>query len=204
MIHVFLRMALTFLLLLVALVGLIRAQPPDDGELLGFLSVDACSLPCFMGIWPGLTTTQEAVRLLEQHEWVEKVTQHIWFSGPNRSLYSWSWSGLQPALVNDAAPGVFSTHGNVVDVLQVPTTISLGDFWLLNQPQHSMIAREPGQLSYRAIYLGGALQIETALVCPLKLGDFWRAPVQMILSSDAQPDPAAFQLPVRFENTPCP
>jgi hypothetical protein len=197
-------MALTVFLLLVALVGLIRAQPSGDDALQGLLSEDACSLPCFMGIRPGLTNTQEAVRLLEGHEWVESVTQHIWFGGPNRSLYSWSWSGLQPAFVNDALPGVFSTRDNIVAVLQVPTTIALGDFWLLNRPQHSLIAREPGRLSYRAIYLGGALQIETMLVCPLKLGDFWRAPVLITVSSDVQPAPAAFPGPNWYENPVCP
>jgi hypothetical protein len=197
-------MALTVSLLLVALVGLIRAQPPDDANLQSFLSLDACALPCFMGIRPGLTNTQEAIRLLEQHEWVEKVTHHIWFGGPNRSTYSWSWSGFQPALLNYTAPGVFTTNGNIVDMLQVSTMISLGDFWLLGQPERSLLAHEPGQLTYRAIYLNGALQIETTPVCPLNLADFWRAPVQMILSSDTQPDPAALQLPDWLENTPCP
>ena len=204
MIHLLLKMALTLFLLIVVLVGFTRAQPSDDDRLQGFLALDDCALPCFMGIRPGLTNTQDAILLLEQHDWVEKVTQHIWFSGPGSSLYSWSWSGLQPAFVNSAAPGVFSTEGNMVAVLQVPTTISLGDFWLLNQPQHSMIAREPGQLSYKATYLGGALEIETVLACPLRPGGFWRAPVQMQMSMYLQPDAASFQFPNWFEYTACP
>lgn len=204
MIRLLLKSALTLLVLFAVLAGFIRAQPYKDGELNAFLFEGDCALPCFMGIRPGVTTTQEAVRLLEQHPWVEKVTQHIWFGGPATSLYSWSWNGQQPALINASAPGVFSTQGNIIDVLQVPTAISLGEFWLLSRPQQGMIATEPGELSYTAIYLDGALEVQTVLFCPLRLTTFWQATTQLQMSIYRRPDPAVLELPNWFHRPRCP
>ncbi len=134
-----------------ALVGLIRARPYDDSELHAILvPSDGCALPCFMGIRPGITTVQEAYDLLERHPWVDHVKQHIWFSGPNNNLFSWTWSGQQPAFINSAAPGVFSAHGSLVDVVQVSTTIPLGAFWLRRRPQQGLVADDPHRAAVQA------------------------------------------------------
>lgn len=203
MVRLFAKSALILLALFAMLAGFIRAQPYMDGELSAFLFEGDCALPCFMGIRPGVTTTQEAVRLLEQHPWVGKVTQHIWFGGPATSLYSWSWNGQQPAFINASAPGVFSTRGNMVDVLQVTTAISLGEFWLLNRPQQGMIAHEPGELSYTAIYLDGALEVQTVLFCPLRLATFWQAQAQMQMSIYPRPETPVLELPDWFHEPRC-
>ncbi len=45
---------------------LIRAQPYDDGGLRAFLTPpEDCPAPCFMGIRPGVTTTEEALEILK-------------------------------------------------------------------------------------------------------------------------------------------
>jgi hypothetical protein len=202
--HLILKLVVTLSTILAACIGVIRAQPYADDELSAFLRSGDCAAPCFMGIRPGETDTQEAVFLLEHHAWVDKVTQHIWFSGPASSLYSWSWSGQQPALIDASAPGVFSTQGNIIDVLQVPTTIALGDFWLHDRPQQGMIADEPGELSYTAIYMDGTLEVQTVLFCPLRLTTFWQAPSQMLWSMYARPAPRQFELPDWFDRLRCP
>jgi hypothetical protein len=203
-IHLILKLVATLTALLAACIGLIRAQPYDDDELTAFLHTKDCATPCFMGIRPGETNTQQAVALLERHPWVEKVTQHIWFGGPATSLYSWSWSGQQPALIDASVPGVFSTRNNIIDVLQVPTTISLGDFWLHDRPERGMIANEPGELSYTAIYQNGALEVQTVLFCPLRLTTFWQAPSHMQMSIYVRPDDARFEMPDWFDRLRCP
>ncbi len=202
--HLILKLVATLSAILAACIGVIRAQPYTDGELSTLLRSDECAAPCFMGIRPGETDTQEAVFLLERHPWVEKVTQHIWFGGPATSLYSWSWSGQQPAFIDASVPGVFSTQGNIIDVVQVPTTIALGEFWLHDRPQQGMIANEPGELSYTAIYLDGALEVQTVLFCPLRLTSFWHTPAQMQMSMYARPAPARFELPDWFDRLRCP
>ena len=37
---------------------------------------DNCHVPCFMGITPGETTMEEALEILEEHDWVEKVIRN--------------------------------------------------------------------------------------------------------------------------------
>ena len=38
---------------------------------------DDCHAPCFMGITPGETTMDEAIEILEGHEWVERIEVHF-------------------------------------------------------------------------------------------------------------------------------
>ncbi len=69
-----LKPALLFTLLFAACIGIIRAQPYDDSELRAFLTPPSgCAMPCFMGIRPGVTTADEAIAILEAHEWVSNV-----------------------------------------------------------------------------------------------------------------------------------
>jgi hypothetical protein len=204
MTRILLKSIVLFVLLFVSMVGLIRAQPYDDGDLRAFLFADTCTVPCFMGIQPGVTTTQEAYNLLARHPWVADVTAHYWFSGPRSSLFSWSWSGQQPTLINATAPGIFSTEDNIVDIIQVPTTITLGAMWLYKQPEIGMIATEPGEMSYSAIYFQGALEVKTVMLCPLQVGTFWQSQAQIQLDIHSGVEPGAFELPGWFRDSRCP
>ncbi len=192
-------------LLFSAFIALIYDHPHDDSDLQALLFSGDCALPCFMGIRPGITTVQEAYDLLERHPWVDHVKQHIWFSGPNNNLFSWTWSGQQPAFINSAAPGVFSAHGSLVDVVQVSTTIPLGAFWLRRRPQQGLVADEPGEFSYSAVYFDGALEVQTFLFCPLRLEAFWQARTQLQISMyESRTGLSSFQLPGWFHDVHCP
>jgi hypothetical protein len=61
----FLRLSLPLILLFTAALAVIRAQPYDDHELRELLLPAGCPAPCFMGIRPGVTTVEEAVKILE-------------------------------------------------------------------------------------------------------------------------------------------
>jgi hypothetical protein len=204
MTRILLKLIVLFVLLFVSMVGLIHAQPYDDSELRAFLFADTCATPCFMGIQLGVTTTQEAFNLLARHPWVKDVTQHYWFSGPRSSLFSWSWSGQQPTLIDATAPGIYSTQDNIVDIVQVPTTIPLGAIWLHNRPEIGTIATEPGEMSYSAIYFEGTLEVKTVMLCPLKVGTFWQSRAQIQLDIHSGVEAGAFELPGWFHDPRCP
>jgi hypothetical protein len=53
-------------LLLVTPILLIRAQPYDNSALRSVLMPDGCAPPCFMGLRPGESTLNEAIRFFEQ------------------------------------------------------------------------------------------------------------------------------------------
>src|SRR5690606_25048567 len=74
MFRLLLRPILLLTLLAALTIVLIRAQPYDDSDLRAFLTPpEGCPAPCFMGIRPGVTTVEEAIAILEGHEWVTNL-----------------------------------------------------------------------------------------------------------------------------------
>jgi hypothetical protein len=69
--------AILLTLLFAACIGIIRAQPYDNSDLSAFLTPpEGCPMPCFMGIRPGVTTVEEAIAILEAHEWIDTVSRY--------------------------------------------------------------------------------------------------------------------------------
>jgi hypothetical protein len=131
---VLLKLALFLTLFFAACIGLIRAQLYDDSELRAFLTPpEGCPIPCFMGIRPGVTTAEEALAILEAHEWVGEIT----FLPPER--FAWKWNGRQPEMLNRSS-GIDDGHislnpDNTVYLVVVPTRIRFGDISLFyNHP----------------------------------------------------------------------
>jgi len=122
-----LKLALLLSLLFALCIALIRAQPYDDSELRAFLTPpDGCPMPCFMGIRPGGTTADEAVAILEAHEWVGSLERH--------SNITVTWSGAQPHWLPDTRPLQIIINDHIVRRVFVPTNIHLGDVWLALGP----------------------------------------------------------------------
>jgi hypothetical protein len=111
-----------FLSILLALpVLLIRAQPYDDSELRAFLTPpEGCPAPCFMGIRPGVTTFDEAVTILEQHEWVNRVALSEF---PTQSFIVWD----QPphSIIDPQRSAVMRTQNQVVQQVVIFTRLRL-------------------------------------------------------------------------------
>src|SRR3954452_886073 len=89
MLRFYLRLVSLPILLFTAVLLLIHAQPYDDHELRQLLLPDGCPAPCFMGIRPGVTTIEEAGRILEASEWAKDVQ-----NGPFDLI--WRWSNRKP------------------------------------------------------------------------------------------------------------
>ena len=128
-----LSLPLTFIFIVPLL--LIHAQPYDDSELRAFLMPpDGCPAPCFMGIQPGVTTVDEAIAILESHEWVERV----FITSYNKvGIYrvEWRWSSsASPLLEQEHKPrsgGRLLADNGIVQYMELLTSIRSGEAWLL-------------------------------------------------------------------------
>ncbi|MEP6988387.1 MAG: hypothetical protein ABI970_22475, partial [Chloroflexota bacterium] len=72
--RLYFRLILLPLLIFTVALLLIHAQPYDDHELRNaLLPPDGCA-SCFMGIRPGVTKVEEAIKILEASGWLEQYT----------------------------------------------------------------------------------------------------------------------------------
>jgi hypothetical protein len=114
---------------------LIQTQPYDDMELRAFLTpTDDCPAPCFMGIQPGITTVDEAIAILQAHEWVAEVSI-TGYSRLGLHRIEWRWKpNLSPMLEPERIPrsgGRLIADEGVVQYMELLTRIRAGDAWLI-------------------------------------------------------------------------
>jgi hypothetical protein len=107
---------------------LIRSQPYDDHELRALLMPKDCEMPCFMGIRPGVTTVDEAVKILENSEWVK---QDEIITDKASGSVSWSWTSDAPSLIATTDFGSLDALDNIVHEIYISTLIPLSDIWLI-------------------------------------------------------------------------
>src|ERR1051325_5942825 len=89
--QVYVRLVLLPLALFSAALLLMRTQFYDDHDLRELLLPEGCPAPCFMGIRPGVTTMDEAMRILEGSDWVASYE----FDPKQGALYI-KWSPNSP------------------------------------------------------------------------------------------------------------
>jgi hypothetical protein len=155
--HLFTRLTLLLTALFTTAVLVVRARPLDDGVLRALLQPPAdCPMPCFMGIRPGVSAIDEALAILESHEWVERIE----FRRPEGSyahFYMVTWSGQQPELIDAEKNGVivsvynFRLRQRIVRNFRIPlrAAITLGDLY-------SALGKAP-TTAVEAFYGGGAV-----------------------------------------------
>ena len=132
---------------------------------------------CFMGIYPGLTTIEQAVALLRAHPWVGAVDAHLAYQ------VSWTWSGAQPAFIDASVPGTIMERTYAyVTLIRFNTLYNYGDVWLqLGAPEEGYALRQPGGMLHGIYYPRHALLAINLLPCPARIVDFWRTPVAIQL-----------------------
>ncbi len=148
---------------------LIRFQSYDDSTLRTFLIPPNCPLPCFLGIRPGVTTTEEAIAILNAHPWVKAVHRP-------RQTITWEWNGAQPAWMGNRA-GTIRLEGETVKEISMFTTLLLGDIWLLQRPEKTLYTRTFDQniYIYTSFYQDEGFQFQGRVQCPLRAANFWSA-----------------------------
>jgi hypothetical protein len=182
MIRVLYRPTLVLSLIFTCAILLIQSQPYDDTELLAFLALpDSCLSPCFMGIRPGATTVYQAFDILDQHEWVSQVETS------NTPYITWTWSGLQPPIIDPESVGRLLYHNETVGFIEIQTTAFIGNMVLVAGKPPLTDSGANGLVSdvaVRGVYPERSLEIKAYLSCPVRRKHFWDAPMRFVILSD--------------------
>ena len=191
-----LLVSILFLTLLFAVcITLIHAQPYDDSELRAFLTPpEGCPVPCFMNIFANgylnATTVDESIVTLESHDWVGELdVTNVPNSQKWYGTISWTWSGLQPSLIDDRMPGILYLEDSSFTGIATATNIgleirlSLGDiFMVLGKPDESWFGFDPNG-SYppihMAVYEHLGIQLWNQVDCPLNITNLASKPLHV-------------------------
>jgi hypothetical protein len=197
-----------------AAVLLIRAQPYHDNNLRTLLIPERCLAPCFMGIRPGITTVDDAISILEKHEWVAGIEPH--FIPPEnpsehyRGWVYWDWKADAPIWFR-AAPDVMRGHAGVFDSVDglvvditVATNVPFGSIRLtMGRPSgyglsftNVIITKgvfTSASLQYRGAYLEDNIQVETVSLCS-DTARLWFKPSSITFFDDQQMPELAIHL----------
>jgi hypothetical protein len=127
----YLKLGLLSFTLFAAVLLLIRAQPYDDHELRALLMPEGCEMPCFMGIRPGVTMVDEAVKILENSGWVKQ--DEIYRNKDSGLIWqvTWTWASNAPYVTTTTDFGTLGVIDNVVNEIYIPTSVPLGDIWMI-------------------------------------------------------------------------
>ena len=168
-----LGLVLTLLLSGVLLLTHVRPFAPALDDLLGRSPGCEKQGQCFMGIYLGASTIDQAAAALSVHPWVGEVD--------TRSLtqVTWTWSGEQPAYIDDGVPGSASERDYMrISLIRVKTRFNYGDIWMqLGTPQQGYALRQPDGFVHGVYYQQYALLAINFMPCPASVNDFWRIPV---------------------------
>lgn len=110
----------------------IQSRPYKNHELRDLLVDRDCAPPCFLGIRPGVTTSQDALNILRTHPWVRDV-QVFSSSDETEANVDWRWTRSAPAVFQLATfqeGGLMKIEDNLVRYVSLVTLIRLGDIWL--------------------------------------------------------------------------
>ncbi len=166
----YLRLALIPLLLLTAVLLVIRSQPYDDRELREILLPTDCPAPCFMGIRPGVTTMEEAVKLLEASGWVEAIDKQNF-------PYEVKWKSNLPDQnrINSERQNRVSFSNGIVSRIDLVINFKVGDIRLgFGRPDIEDVAHiSMGAFYYRGVYIDKGIFVEAINFCPQSEIEIW-------------------------------
>lgn len=152
------RMTVILIGLFSVMLVVTRAQPIVDHSIQGLRSGD-CSAPCFMGIYPGMKIT-DAVKVLEQHPWVEGVDNRTLDN--NGGFVYWRWKADVPDWIDHARRGTIWVNDKRITQFWLDTRYQLGDLLLrLGAPDVNIldddIDNRQGIYQYRGVHAADGL-----------------------------------------------
>lgn len=198
MIRFYLRVILIPIVLFTVVMMVVRAQPYDDHELRQLLLPDDCPAPCFMGIRPGITTKDEAMKLLAASGWVEMSDSTSLIENDNFPL-TLKWNGKQARFLNAEEGfglGIIFQRVSPKTVVQISfnlnNNVTIGDIYLLlGKPsmyaQTSMFLPQQGYImSITHQFVPQGIETRTIASCPLSFASYWHQPTAIISYGDPQ------------------
>jgi hypothetical protein len=160
-----------------------------------------------MGIQPGITTLEELVLIIAQHEWVAErfrsdyttLASHVDERGDSLNpILRWEWATTRPIWIDAQQAGVVWIPANQVTVVLIESNIALGDFILtFGEPQYVMlesvydnpvIGLSGHEYEYTGLYMAKNLIIRTGGTCADSPMYHW--PVRLFFQEIPVPDDA--------------
>ena len=174
MFRTILKPLLILIALNAALIGVVHSEPASDADLRALI-VSSCATSCWQGIEVGVTTREQATRILEANPWVERVYQ-------TTIAVTWRWNGKQPTAINGAKDGLLQITGDIVRQIRIQTLIPFGDVWLmLDRPDDALLVQPLTHLDgYQiAFYNQAGIQAINSFSCPVTPSVFWSATITL-------------------------
>ena len=129
MIRLYVRLIALPVLLLTGVLLLIRTQPYDDPVLHELLLPESCPAPCFIGIRPGVTTGEDAVKLLETSNWVGAIDNGL--IDNQQGFIRWDWGDQKPSWISANTKGKIWVTKQQVETITIYSDIRLGETTLI-------------------------------------------------------------------------
>lgn len=116
-----------FLIGVVIFIGMNLATPRSlsASELENFFGIESCSWPCWQGITPGVTTSSDALQLLQVSPVVSKSTVQSYEQRPGKGYARWKWKIGKNQQVLDAS--MQWQDGIVLNISLYARTVSIGE-----------------------------------------------------------------------------
>ena len=161
-------------------IGVIYAQPYRDDELASFLRAGCADTePCVLTIIPGETYAFDAISTLGRHAWSDLVSLSPALETTGFGYVSWTWSGQQPALINDQLMPTMWIEFEVVQQVRIPLTISYGRAWFQFADDYHDSLVQLSARGFRHILTSDRIELHTTLRCPFGRGTLWHAPTEI-------------------------
>ncbi len=192
------RLILISTIVFTAVLLIIRSQTYDDHELRQLLLPEGCPAPCFMGIRPGVTTRDEAMKLLAASGWVDMGASTSFIENNNFPL-TLKWNGRQTRFLN-AGEGfglqIIFQRAAPQTVVQIAfnlnNNVTIGDIYLLlGKPamyaQTSQFLPQQGYImAVTHQFIPQGIETRTITSCPLSFGSYWHQPTAIMTYGEPQ------------------
>lgn len=152
-----------------ALLAVLHSLPRDDADLRALVAFpERCSTGCFMGLRPGYTPIDTAIRALERNGWVSEVHNAVSQASGSGNV-SWQWSENAPDVIDTAYTGQIRARDGVVSaiILQLRDSAGMAQLALFDEAS----ALDGAQWNVIAWH-----------ICEPSREDYWRAAARMELS----------------------
>lgn len=192
MLRFYLKLILLFLITGWGIQLLICMQPHDDYDLRTLVTPDNCTMPCFMGVRPGVTTFDEALAMLQSNRWVGNVeVLNQYQSGSTSKTIYWWWNDSAPAAFDITwadQPSWMREQSGLIKEINIGTSYSLADIWLMlgapAQGGFQLITRKTGLNNI--VYPERGFRAEGVIQCPITIDKFWNTPHSWIYFSSGE------------------
>lgn len=166
--RLYMRLVLVPIAIFTTILIAIHTQYVDDHALRDILMPDSCPAPCFLGIRPGVTSMDEAIKLLRGNDGVADVQKRA--ISNKYGFITWTWKNPKPSWTSQNAVGEILLTDKTVHAITISSEFMLGEIWLTLGLPDAAFTTVPQDISsqyflYAAFYDQYGLIIRSRLPC---------------------------------------